>query len=124
MDVTQAERVAPPSHSRRGGGESGGGGAAPKELSDFFDVTLALKQIIQLFDSDGDGLVSPQEFKQALQAANIGLPETQINAILRVIERDERGRLDVKTFLDRCQVVYSAGVKAGGKGRGRCRGQK
>ena len=28
---------------------------------------LALKQIIQLFDSDGDGLVSPQEFKQALQ---------------------------------------------------------
>ena len=29
---------------------------------------------------------------------------TQINAILRVIERDERGKLDVKTFLDRFQV--------------------
>ena len=30
---------------------------------------------------------------------------TQINAILRVIERDERGKLDVKTFLDRFQVL-------------------
>ena len=84
-----------------------------KAYEAMLNTDLALKQIIQLFDSDGDGLVSPQEFKQALQAANIGLPETQINAILRVIERDEQGKLDVKTFLDRFQVVYSAGKREG-----------
>jgi hypothetical protein len=46
--------------------------------------------------------------KPETQAANIGLPETQINAILRVIERDATGKLDVKTFLDRFQVSYIA----------------
>jgi len=85
-----------------------------KAYEAMLNTDLALKRIIELFDSDGDGLVSPQEFKQALQAANIGLPETQINAILRVIERDDQGKLDVRTFLDRFQVVYSAGQKAGG----------
>ena len=58
-----------------------------------------------------------QEFKQALQAANIGLPETQINAILRVIERDEKGRLDVKTFLDRFQVERVGGADERTDGR-------
>lgn len=31
-----------------------------------------------------------------------------------MIERDERGKLDVRTFLDRFQVVYSAGSRAAG----------
>jgi len=48
-----------------------------------------------------------QEFKQALQAANIGLPETQINAILRVIERDEKVR------------AARAGGRAGARARAR-----
>jgi len=75
---------------------------------------MALKDVINLFDQNGDGLVSPWEFKQALTAANSGVPDAQINAILRVIERDESGRLDVKTFLDRFQVVYSQGKTAVG----------
>jgi Ca2+-binding EF-hand superfamily protein len=48
-----------------------------KAYEAMLNTDMALQKIIQLFDSDGDGLVSPQEFKQALQAANIGLPETQ-----------------------------------------------
>lgn len=32
----------------------------------------------------------------------------QVNAILRVIDRDASGRLNVGDFLDRFQVVYSA----------------
>jgi len=70
-----------------------------------------LQQIIAMFDSDGDGLVSPLEFKQAIQAANIGIPESQINAILRVIDRNKDGKLAVSAFLDRFQVVYSYGRK-------------
>lgn len=38
-----------------------------KAYEAMLNTDLALKQIIQLFDSDGDGLVSPQEFKQAMQ---------------------------------------------------------
>ena len=46
-------------------------------------------QIIHLFDSDGDGLVSPQEFKQALQAANIGTAHAlaRMLAMMRVHDK-------------------------------------
>mmetsp|Transcript_4543 Transcript_4543/g.10913 ORF Transcript_4543/g.10913 Transcript_4543/m.10913 type:complete len:919 (+) Transcript_4543:74-2830(+) len=73
---------------------------------------LTLKELTALFDQDGDGLVSPQEFKQALISSGVGLPETQINALLRAIDRDASGKLEVNKFLDRFQVVYSS---AGGE---------
>uniref|UniRef100_A0A7S0U557 Serine/threonine-protein phosphatase n=2 Tax=Hemiselmis andersenii TaxID=464988 RepID=A0A7S0U557_HEMAN len=70
---------------------------------------MTLKQTLSMFDSDGDGLVSPTEFRQALNIAQSGLPEPQVNAILRLIDRDDSGRLKVADFLDRFQVVYSSG---------------
>ena len=60
-----------------------------------------------MFDQDGDGLVSPHEFKQAIQQANLRIPEGQVNALLRAIDRDASGKLQVAAFLDRFQVVYS-----------------
>jgi len=68
---------------------------------------LTLKQTLDMFDQDGDGKVSPLEFKQALACAEADLPEAQVNAILRVIDRDANGMLHVSDFLDRFQVVYS-----------------
>jgi protein phosphatase len=70
---------------------------------------MTLKQTLTMFDQDGDGLVSPTEFRQALNVAQSGLPEPQVNAILRLIDRDESGRMRVSDFLDRFQVVYSKG---------------
>jgi len=68
---------------------------------------LTLKQTLEMFDQDGDGKVSPLEFKQALACAQTNLPEAQVNAILRVIDRDASGKLNVQDFLDRFQVVYN-----------------
>jgi Ca2+-binding EF-hand superfamily protein len=68
---------------------------------------MTLKELISMFDQDGDGLVSPHEFKQAIQQANLRIPEGQVNALLRAIDRDASGKLQVAAFLDRFQVVYS-----------------
>ena len=38
------------------------------------------------FDPDGDGVVSPWEFKQALRNANVDIPDQQLNAIMRTMD--------------------------------------
>mmetsp|Transcript_6032 Transcript_6032/g.14724 ORF Transcript_6032/g.14724 Transcript_6032/m.14724 type:complete len:938 (+) Transcript_6032:50-2863(+) len=74
---------------------------------------MNLKELMALFDQDGDGVVTPQEFKHAIMTANIQIPETQINALLRAIDRDSSGKLKVSAFLDRFQVVYSRAADQG-----------
>ena len=69
---------------------------------------LTLQETIAMFDQDGDGKVSPLEFKQAISCSQVELPESQVNAVLRIIDRDASGKLSVSAFLDRFQVVYSA----------------
>lgn len=77
---------------------------------------------------DGDGHVSPQEFKQAILSSGVALPERQINALLRAIDRDASGKLEVHKFLDRFQVQHpittsTEGEEGGeGGGGGRCIG--
>jgi len=66
-----------------------------------------LEDLQKHFDPDGDGLVSPVEFKDGLIAANLEIPEWQISSLLRTIERNEIGKLSLANFLDRFQVVYS-----------------
>lgn len=41
---------------------------------------LSLMQTIQMFDQDGDGKVSPLEFRQALSCSQSDLPETQVRS--------------------------------------------
>jgi hypothetical protein len=49
---------------------------------------------------------------QALQVAQVDIPDTQVTALLRMIERDGKA-LDVAAFLDRFQVVYSSAAEQG-----------
>ena len=68
---------------------------------------------------DGDGHVSPQEFKQAILSSGVALPERQINALLRAIDRDASGKLEVHKFLDRFQVQHPITTPTEGeRGRG------
>eukprot|EP00960_Hanusia_phi_P028054 747179-Hanusia_phi.AAC.4 len=73
---------------------------------------LTLKQTLAEFDPDGDGVVSPWEFKQALQKAKVDIPDGQLTALMCLIEKDG-GKLDVGTFLDRFQLVYSRAADEG-----------
>ena len=49
---------------------------------------------------------------QALQVAQVDIPDTQVTALLRMIERDGKA-LHVAQFLDRFQVVYSSAAEQG-----------
>mmetsp|Transcript_36929 Transcript_36929/g.86929 ORF Transcript_36929/g.86929 Transcript_36929/m.86929 type:complete len:933 (+) Transcript_36929:129-2927(+) len=73
---------------------------------------FTLKETLAEFDPDGDGVVSPWEFKQALQKCNVDVPEQQIVTLMRLIDRGD-GKLDVGSFLDRFQVVYSTAADEG-----------
>jgi len=73
---------------------------------------MSLKQTLAEFDPDGDGVVSPWEFKQALCKAGVDIPDQQLNAIMRTIDVQDN-KLDVASFLDRFQVVYSCAADQG-----------
>ncbi|KAJ1494247.1 Metallo-dependent phosphatase-like protein, partial [Baffinella frigidus] len=73
---------------------------------------MTLKQTLTEFDPDGDGVVSPWEFKQALRNANVDIPDQQLNAIMRTMDLQD-DKLDVASFLDRFQVVYSRAADQG-----------
>jgi len=73
---------------------------------------FTLKETLEEFDPDGDGVVSPWEFKQALTKCKVDVPESQIVTLMRLIDRGD-GKLDVGSFLDRFQVVYSTAAEQG-----------
>jgi len=77
---------------------------------------MTLQQTLATFDQDGDGMVSAQEFREAIAKSNVSLPDNQVKAILRAIEKDSEGQLSVEHFLERFQVVCS--LAGGGDMRG------
>jgi ryanodine receptor 2 len=74
-------------------------------LLKFFDIFLKMKDLttsdaFQEFDSNGDGWISPKEFKKAMEAQKMYSSE-EIDYVLRCVDTNQDGKIDFKEFTER-----------------------
>lgn len=65
--------------------------SAPKSLEDVFSE----------FDTDGNGFVTPVEFRNAIRKLGLGLTSRDIDAILAKIDSNADGRIDYCEFMNK-----------------------
>ena len=62
------------------------------------------KEFVSKLDSDGNGLISPQEFKTQLKEAEnkhgIKLTDEQIQEAINAMEKDKDGMFSIKEVID------------------------
>ena len=58
------------------------------DLADAFDA----------FDANDDGIISPSEFRRGLEKLSIRLSATQTRDLLRYMDRDGDGHIDIREF--------------------------
>lgn len=74
-------------------------------LLKFFDIFLKMKDLttsdaFQEFDTNGDGWISPKEFKKAMEAQKMYSGE-EIDYILMCVDTNQDGKIDFKEFTER-----------------------
>ncbi|EAR94381.2 EF hand protein (macronuclear) [Tetrahymena thermophila SB210] len=57
------------------------------------------KQLKAVFDRNGNGILSREEFLEALKLLNLGIPIDKARILLDYIDRDESGRIEIDTFI-------------------------
>jgi ryanodine receptor 2 len=74
-------------------------------LLKFFDIFLKMKDLttsdaFKEFDTNGDGWISPKEFKKAMEAQKMYSNE-EIDYILMCVDTNQDGKIDFKEFTER-----------------------
>ena len=59
---------------------------------------MDLESAFEAFDANGDGIISPAEFKRGLNKLSINLSSAQVHDLLRYIDRDGDGHIDLREF--------------------------
>jgi Ca2+-binding EF-hand superfamily protein len=59
---------------------------------------MHLREIFETFDQDGNGLITPLEFRHAVRSLNINLTAKEIDEIIKVCDRNMDGMIDWKEF--------------------------
>lgn len=59
---------------------------------------MNLRQVFETFDSDGNGYISPLEFRHAVRTLNINISALEIDEIIKVVDRNMDGLIDWKEF--------------------------
>eukprot|EP00929_Paragymnodinium_shiwhaense_P012908 TRINITY_DN120785_c0_g1_i1.p1 TRINITY_DN120785_c0_g1~~TRINITY_DN120785_c0_g1_i1.p1 ORF type:complete len:1107 (-),score=248.49 TRINITY_DN120785_c0_g1_i1:78-3398(-) len=88
-----------------------------KKLSSGERVLLQMKEVIDAskmktldffrrFDADGDGQITPDEFRNAVKGAGINLTEKETQVLFRALDKDQSGALSMSREL--CRAVCSA----------------
>ena len=85
-------------------------------------MDMDIKNLISLFDQDGDGHVSPEEFMQILQTFDLKLTKPQLQALVRAVgwanshesaKLEEDFKIDAHEFLARFVVIYKTSANLG-----------
>jgi len=61
-------------------------------------TTEELEEAFKLFDQDGNGLISPQELKNALKLLGEDLPDDEIHSMIKEADLNGDGQIDFKEF--------------------------
>jgi len=69
----------------------------------FQDRGVPLRQVFALFDADGDGVVSRQELSEAFRLMRLGLDDGDVERMLRDIDLNEDGKVNIHEFVNRLQ---------------------
>jgi hypothetical protein len=79
-------------------GGGGGGGGHKRELMDMDGDGLVSRaeRIFAELDIDGDGVCTIQEFKQTLAAHNFVISDSELDALIDVLDRDGSGGFEVE----------------------------
>jgi len=63
------------------------------------ELTQLVESIFKRMDADGSGVLSKQEFVQALTAMELGLTRREINNIMFRVDQDDDGNIDYNEFV-------------------------
>ena len=63
-----------------------------------FGRQVDLESAFEAFDANGDGIISPAEFKRGLNKLSINLSSAQVRDLLRYMDRDGDGHVDLREF--------------------------
>ena len=81
---------------------------SPEEIAGAFEV----------FDRDGSGQLSRENITQVLSAFNVNMTEEELDALFKEADKDQKGALSVKEFMDAVnygeRYVKKNGVPPGG----------
>ena len=72
--------------------------AAEAQLIEKLASTSDLQSLFQSIDRNGDGVVSRDEFSEALKSFGIKLDPADMNAFMDVFDSDKNGRIDYVDF--------------------------
>jgi hypothetical protein len=67
----------------------------------FSSLNLDLETAFKFFDQDANGSVSADEFREGLARLNIELPDRKFEALLRTVDSDGDGSIDLREFFSR-----------------------
>lgn len=75
------------------------------------ELERIMKDVFARADVHGNGVLSRQDFKHALQSADLGLTKRDINMLLTLADENEDGQIDYNEFLPICFGVLVEKLK-------------
>jgi len=65
---------------------------------------MKLRDVFEMFDEDGNGFITPVEFRNAVRKLNLNLTSREIDEIIKVVDRNQDGMIDWQEFADKFKV--------------------
>ncbi|PRP77832.1 serine/threonine protein phosphatase-like protein [Planoprotostelium fungivorum] len=82
-------------------------GLIHKICAKMYENSGDLQVEFQRFDTNSDGRLTYDEFVEALQSQKLGLTNDQLYDLMRSIDKDQSGSIDIYEFLERFQIAFN-----------------
>jgi len=82
-------------------------GLIHKICAKMYESSGDLQKEFQKFDTNSDGRLTYDEIVEAFQSRDLGLNNDQLYDLMRLMDTDQSGSIDIYEFLDRFQVTFN-----------------